>query len=61
MAEKNTSNGKGSDPRNCMSDNFKENFDLIKWDTKLGNKKDIEVGDQPLTQRIMKKKPRAVA
>ena len=42
MAEKNTSNGKGSDPRNCMSDSFKENFDLIKWDTKIGNKKDMK-------------------
>lgn len=50
--------GKGSNARNCLSDNFKENFDLITWDTKIGNKKDLEVGAEPLTQRILKKKPR---
>ena len=51
MAEKNTSNGKGSDPRNCMSDSFKENFDLIKWDTKIGNKKDLKLKRLKLKER----------
>lgn len=24
-------NGKGDKPRNCFSDDFKENYDLINW------------------------------
>lgn len=30
--------GKGDDPRNCTSKNFKENFDAIKWSPKSGTK-----------------------
>ena len=26
--------GKGSKPRNCFSDSFKNNYDSIKWKTK---------------------------
>jgi len=34
--------GKGSDPRNCFSNSFKNNYDLIKWGEKKddGRKKD---------------------
>ena len=34
MSEKkqvNKQNGKGDKPRNCFSDDFKDNFDLIDW------------------------------
>jgi hypothetical protein len=35
-------NGKGDKPRNCFSDDFKDNFDLIDWQE--GGKKEKDKG-----------------
>jgi len=31
---KNTGAGKGDKPRNCFSEQYRENYDSIKWDSK---------------------------
>lgn len=33
-----TGAGKGDKPRNCFSKQFKDNYDLIKWERKSGEK-----------------------
>lgn len=33
-----TQNGKGDKPRNCFSDEFKDNYDLINWQGCVKNK-----------------------
>lgn len=35
-------NGKGSKPRNCLSKQFKTNFELINWTKKKKLKKEIK-------------------
>lgn len=43
MSEKkkipNSRSGKGDKPRNCFSDDFKENYDLISWQEKAKTNK----------------------
>ncbi len=34
--------GKGDKPRNCFSQNFRDNYDLIDWSK---NKKDVKADD----------------
>jgi hypothetical protein len=34
--------GKGDKPRNCFTKQFKENYDKIKWDTKLIDSKIVK-------------------
>lgn len=38
----NSSAGKGDKPRNCFSEKFKSNYDIIKW-SKKNTKKDLAI------------------
>ena len=52
-SNKDTCAGKGDKPRNCFSQNYRDNYDAINWCNKKNEKKDIPNDIAPPPKRRM--------